>query len=786
MIGQTISHYKILEKLGEGGMGIVYKAQDIKLDRLVALKFLPEHLAATSDERARFLQEARAASALSHPNVCHINAIVEQDDHQFIDMEFVDGVTLREKLPVQKVQDALSYAIQIGEALAEAHRKDIVHRDIKADNLMVNSKNQIKVMDFGLAKLKGALKLTRTSSTAGTLAYMAPEQIQGGEVDARSDIFSFGAVLFEMMSGRLPFRGEHEAAMVYSIVNEQPGSLLKHRPELPAELERIIHRALEKDPEDRYQHVDDMVSELRRVKKQSTKFSSTSIADARMEAPAADVPDAQEPSPKGRRRLPLVAGFGIAALLLAIAVYVVFFTSTKTIDSLAVLPFVNAANDPNTDYLSDGISESLINNLSQLSNLTVMSRSSVFQLKGKDIDPQQAGKTLGVRAVLAGRVMQRGDNLVISVELVDVSNNSHLWGEQYNRKLADVLSVQDEISREISNALSLKLGGEEERRLAKRSTEDTEAYQLYLKGRYHWNKRTLEDLNKALSYFRQAIEKDPNYALAHLGLAETYGVLPSYGDVQFRETYRRAKAAALQALRIDPTLGEAYATIASVEANIEWNWKSADEDFKKAIALKPNYATAHQWYAEFLAGDGRQKEAEQEILKARELDPLSLIVGSNVGWVYYLGGRLEDAIIACQNTLQLDPNFGVAHSMLALAYQQMNRHDKSIEHQMKAEESLGEYEWPELAAAYAAAGEKQKALEYIRRMEKTPPLSTYYGGMAMTYAALGEKDKAFAMLDKAYDIGDWYISLLKVEPRFSPLRSDPRFKALLKKLGLEG
>ncbi len=785
MIGQTISHYKILEKLGEGGMGVVYKAQDTKLDRIVALKFLPSHLNTSETEQARFLQEAKAASSLNHPNVCNIHSIGEHEGQSYIDMEFIDGQTLRKLIASgpPKFDDAIAYAIQIGEALHEAHSKGIVHRDIKCENIMVNSRNQIKVMDFGLAKLKGSLKLTKASSTIGTLAYMAPEQIQGAEVDARSDIFSFGVVLFEMLTGKLPFRGEHDAALMYSILNEEPEPLTKYFPEASSEFLHILNRSLEKDPQDRYQHVDEIVSELRRLRRQSGRVSRTVAGDAVDSPSPRDVPKPHEPTRSGSRRLVMIGGSLV--LILAIAFYVLFFAPTKAIDSLAVLPFVNAANDPNSDYLSDGITESLINNLSQLSNLTVMSRSSVFQFKGKGIDPQQAGKTLGVKAVLTGRVTQRGDNLVISAELVDVSNNSHLWGEQYNRRLADVLLVQNEISKEISNALSLKLGGEEERKLTKQATEDTEAYQLYLKGRYYWNKRTLEDLNKALSYFRQAIQKDPNYALAHLGLAETYGVLPSYGDAQFRETYRRAKAAAQQALKIDPTLGEAYATIASVEAQIEWDWQSADEDFKRAITFKPNYATAHQWYAEFLAAMGREEEAEHEILRARELDPLSLIVGANVGWVYYMAGRYDDAIAAAQNALQLDPNFGVAQFVLGVSYQQMKRHDKSIEYQRKAEESLHEYEWPDLAAAYAAAGEKQKALEYIRRMEAKPPLSTTYCGIAMTYGALGDKDKAFGMLDKAYEIGDYYLCFIRTEPRFNPLRSDPRFKALLKKLNLE-
>jgi serine/threonine protein kinase len=438
MIGTTISHYEILDKLGEGGMGVVYKAHDTKLDRLVAMKFLPHHLTLNEAEQARFLQEARAASALNHPNVCTIYDIKEENNQQFIVMEFVDGTTMKQKVPIRKLQDALTFAVQIGEALREAHGKGIVHRDIKCENIMVNSKNHVKVMDFGLAKLKGSLKQTKTSSTAGTLAYMAPEQIQGGEVDARSDIFSFGVVLFEMITGHMPFRGEHEAAMMYSILNEEPETVLMGRPDSPPDIDRIIHRALEKDPEDRYQHIDDAVSELRKVQKQTTRVTHPSGATSPETTPTGRV-SAGAGSPlhaKSRtRRLAALATFLVLLAAGAIG-YVTLFVKHQSIDSIAVLPFENAGAEPNSEYLGDGIAESLINTLSRLSNLSVMSSSAVSHFKGKDIDPQKAGKDLGVKAVLRGRVTQRGDNLQISAELVDVSNNTHIWGQQYTRILS--------------------------------------------------------------------------------------------------------------------------------------------------------------------------------------------------------------------------------------------------------------------------------------------------------------------------------------------------------------
>jgi serine/threonine-protein kinase len=799
MIGQTISQYKILDKLGEGGMGVVYKAHDTKLDRLVALKFLPHHLVANEAEQARFLQEARAASALNHPNVCTIYDIKEEGDKQFIVMEFVDGTTIKEKVPIQKLQDALGYALQIGDALHEAHGKGIVHRDIKCENIMVNPKNQVKVMDFGLAKLKGSLKLTKTSSTVGTLAYMAPEQIQGGEVDARSDIFSFGVVLFEMLTGGMPFRGDHEAAILYSIVNEEPESLQKRRPDISGEVDRIIRRALEKDPEDRYQHIDDMVSELRRIRKQSTRVSRSVVREepsgtsAPIVSQSGDLsrPGSEDgnspppPNPVKRYLAPLMVGLVLVGGAVA---YFSFFGKRQSIDTIAVLPFTNAASDSSTEYLSDGITESLINTLSQLSNLSVKSRSSVFHYKGKDIDPQKAGKELGVKAVLTGRVSQRGDDLQISAELVDVSNDNQLWGGQYNKKVVDLLAVQEAISKEISQNLSLRLGGEDEKKLAKHTTENTEAYQLYLKGRFHWNKRKADDLRQAIDYFNQAIEKDPGYALAYAGLGSAYAIYPEYSGLPAREYIPKTEAATNKALELDATLAEPHAALGLTKYAHQWDWAGAETELKRAIELDPNYPTSHHWYSICLRQQGKVDESWSEIKRAQELDPLSPVINLNVGEVLLLKHQEDKAIEQYEKVLEVDPNFPGAHLDLAAAYAKQQKFSDAIGELQKARQILGPnnpYGLGLSGYVYARSGNKEEAQKILNRLISFSTqglrLSTE---TALVYAALNDKDKAFEWLEKGIDEQNTGIGYLNILPVWEPLRTDHRFAALLKRIHL--
>jgi serine/threonine protein kinase/Tfp pilus assembly protein PilF len=791
MLGQTISHYKIIEKLGEGGMGVVYKAQDTKLDRLVALKFLPPHLTASDEEKARFLQEAKAASALNHPNVCTIYGIEEYEGQQFIEMEYVEGVTLREKIQGSplKLSDVLSYGIQIGEALQEAHSKGIVHRDVKAENVMINTKNQVKVMDFGLAKLKGSLKLTRTSSTVGTLAYMSPEQIQGGDVDARSDIFSFGVVLYEMLTSRLPFRGEHEAAMMYSIVNEEPDLPLKYRSDTPAELERIILRTLEKDPDDRFQHADDMVSELRRLKKQTSRVVRPDPVTTVVPTPQATGggEEAVKPGlPTASKRLLIgISGLIVLLALLAVA-YFRFLTPKAAINSMAVLPFVNVGGDPNTEYLSDGFTESLINSLSKLPGIKMMSRSSVFRFKGTEIDPQTVGRDLGVAAVLTGRISQRGDALSISVELVDARDNSHIWGEQYVRKASDIIALQSEISREISNRLKVTLTGEQETELTKHATENTEAYQLYLKGRFYWNKRNQEGFEKAAEYFRQSIEKDPSYALAYAGLADTYELLGSYFIISPKEAWEKTTAAARHALELDPSLGEAHIVIATTTAEYEWDWASSQREYLKGVELSPNYATGHQWYGESLISTGQFDEGIRELRKAQELDPLSPIVYLPMAYAHLVAHNYDEAIREAKKALEIDPNFARAHASLGQTYLSQGKGEEAIIELKQAIESDSSIEYiASLGYVYGKLGQTSSAERILNQM-----LETSHGQyvspflIAVVYAGLNDKNRMFDWLKRSVETHDIAVVGLKVDPTFQEFKHDPRFEAILKEIGL--
>ncbi|MFN0159253.1 MAG: protein kinase domain-containing protein [Bacteroidota bacterium] len=783
MIGQTISHYKILEKLGEGGMGVVYKAQDTKLDRLVALKFLPHHLTSSEAEQSRLLQEAKAAAALNHPNACSVIDIQEANGEQFIVMEYVDGVTLRQKSPVAKVNDAIAYAIQIGEALHEAHSKGIVHRDIKCENIMVNSRNQIKVMDFGLAKLKGSLKLTKASSTVGTLAYMAPEQIQGGEVDGRSDIFSFGVVLFEMLTGKTPFRGEHDAAIMYSILNEEPEPLTKYQPDASSDLLHIINRALEKDPADRYQRADDMVNELRRLQKTSSRVVRPEQMTQSRTTQTTSFPVA---SPRKSNAKLWIAAAAIV-LLTGTSWFLFFNKPEQKITSMAVLPFVNAGSDQSAEYLSDGFTESLINSLSKLPGVKMMSRNSVFRYKGKDIDPQVVGKELSVDAVLLGRITQNAGALIVSVELVNTSDNSHMWGEQYERKASGIITLQNEISRELSKQLSVTLTGEQENQITKNATENTEAYHLYLKGRYYWAKRTAENLSKAVAYFNESIQSDPGYALAYSGLADAYIILGVFGEQSPAEAFPRAKAAASKALEIDPSLAEAYASLGDISIHYDWDWIAAGRNLSKAIELDSRYATAHHWNSEYLTIIGRHDEAIAETRKAAELDPLSLIINTFVGWNYYCARKNDSAVVALNKALEIDREFSWAHLYLGWSYLQMQKLDEAINHLLLATQS---YENPQtlasLGRAYAMAGRTRNAtniLDTLTNLSKKRFVSAY--NFSLVTLGLGQKDKTFEWLLKAYQERASWLFMIKIDPSWDSLRDDPRFSALLKKMDLE-
>src|ERR1041385_8630214 len=783
MIGQTISHYKILEKLGEGGMGVVYKAEDTKLKRLVALKFLPQHLTSTEAEQARFLQEAQAAATLNHPNICTIHAIEEHDGQQFIDMELVDGATIRKKIPIEKINDAVAYAIQIGEALQEAHSKGIVHRDIKADNIMVNSKNQIKVMDFGLAKLKGSLKLTKTSSTVGTLAYMAPEQIQGGEVDARSDIFSFGIVLFEMLTGKTPFRGEHEAAVMYSIINEEPDSLLKYKPDSSPDLDRIVKRSLEKDAEDRYQHIDDMVSELRREQKKSSKVVRPSATTSHA-IPAEEKSSPVQTVPSKRRPM-LLAIAGITMVLIATAAYL-FMNRQTAIDSLAVLPFENIGGGQELDYLSDGVTESIINNLTKIQGLRVAPRSSAFRFKGKDIDPQEAGSKLNVRAILTGKIVHRGAALDVQVDLIDIKNESQLWGNRYQSDVNGVLSLQDKITKEVSSMLGVGIPSETKEQLTKRSTENAQAYQLYMQGRYYWNKRSAAALERAIDYFKQAIALDSTFALAYAGLADCYIVQSQYAGIPTRITLPLTQTMARHALAIDNTLAEAHTTLAFSYFE-EWKYEDAEREFKQAISLNPRYPTAYHWYNIMLLRTGRIDEAAAMIKQGYELDRFSPVIALNMGAIPLVRKQFDEALPWFKKCIELDSSFAPGYGWMGMTYEQMKRYPEALPQFQKcvalsgrSSEALGG-----IGHFYGRTGQRDEALRILKENEDRYNKGTGAAyNVARIYAGMGEKEKVIEWLERDYEDHSTWINSLTEDWMWDDVRTDPRFIELTKKVGL--
>ena len=836
MTGRQVGPYQVIKLLGRGGMGEVYLAEDARLGRQVALKLLPAQFTALGDRVRRFEQEARSASSLNHPNILTVHDIGEIEGRRYLVTEYVEGETLRQRMkgaPQQRIElgEALDVATQVAAALAAAHEAGIAHRDIKPENVMRRPDGVVKVLDFGLAKLtepsasaigKADPATGRASTESGVVMgtpnYMSPEQARGQRVDARTDIWSFGVMLYEMVSGRLPFEGATSADVLSMILHREPPSILLYRGDVPAELGRIVEKALTKEREERYQSAKDVGLDLKRLKRRlevnaelersltpeekarrssepvaaggrevAVSETTAAVAAPRAAAGAAQTVSSAESALSASKRHKLgavlvVAALVIASALVAFAYFSYFGSRPQAIASVAVLPFANTGGDPEMEYLSDGLSESLINNLSQLPALKVSARGSAFRYKGKEVDPEEVAKALGVQAIVTGRIVQRGEQLQVSAELMDVRDKTQMWGEQYNRRATDLLQVQAEISQRIAE--KLRLTSAEQQQLAKEAKANPQAYEMLLKGRFHVRKTMREGYEKAVEYYNQAIAIDPNYALAYAGLAQAYRQLGNNGYLDPKEMMQKAEAAAKKALELDESLAEAHSELAGINLNA-WDWAGAEREYKRAIELNPNYASAHGSYAFYLGFMGQHEQAIAEAKRAREIDPLFLAANVNIGYAFYSARQYEEAIEQLKKTLELDPNFRYTHVILAYAYAANGEYASAIAEYREAFRlgKGGSSGKCYVGYALAKAGQRGEAEAILKQLETT---SEYVSPaeLAVLYAALGEKEKALSALERAYAAHDLQMRYLGIDSHYDSLRSEPRFQDLVRKVGL--
>jgi serine/threonine-protein kinase len=833
----SVSHYKILSSIGKGGMGEVYLAQDTELNRKVAIKFLSEELSKDAEKVNRFVQEAQAASALNHPSILTVHEIGKWEDTRYIATEYIEGETLRDiirrKEPIA-LNRILKIGIQVAEALSAAHRAGIAHRDIKPENIMVREDGYVKVLDFGLAKLTErksageslslegetkALVKTNPGVVMGTVSYMSPEQARGQETDVRTDIWSLGVVLYEMLSGKVPFAGETTNHAIVAILENEP-KLLE---DIPDELQRIVRKTLTKDRSMRYQNTGDLVIDLKNLRRDldiQGELERSVVPNRYTESGPADETQVQRPvtaeaanvstqnlastssleyaviQAKTHKLAAAVITVLLVGIVSAAAYFAFLYRSSDQIDSIAVMPFVNEGGNTDVEYLSDGMTETLISSLSKLPNLSVKGRSTVFRYKGKDVDTKTLGKELGVQAVLYGRVIQRGDQLSLSLELLDALTENVIWSGKYDRKQADVVSLQSEIARDVSNKLQSKLSGAEVEKVEKSNTANPEAYRLYLQGRFYWNRRTEADLKKSIGFFEKTIALDPGYALAYSGLADAYGVMPNYtSDPPPEETYPKARTAAQKALELDPDLAEPHATLGYILHEFEWNQAEAEKEFKRAIELDPNYPSAHQWYGEYLSRMGRFAEAIAEQERALELDPLSLIINVTLGNAYRADGRYDDAIAQYNKALEIDPSFVKALGNLFNAYIDKGLYEEAFKTFARIRLLRGnppeevEKGTANAIAVYRRSGARgfwQMALEQSEKRARETGSEINPFDHARAQLGAGKNEDALSTLEKALASGKYFGSMvnLKESRGWAPLRDEPRFKAILRKVGL--
>ena len=830
----TIAQYKIVSKLGEGGMGEVYLAHDTKLDRKVAIKLLHEVFSKDADKLNRFIQEARAASALNHPNILTVYEIGEVDGKNYIATELIDGQTLREHLSRKEsphLNEILKIGVQVAEALSAAHQAGIIHRDIKPENIMLRKDGYAKVLDFGLAKLSEpgfvatgsagsedatrAFVKTNPGMVMGTVSYMSPEQARGKETDARTDIWSLGVVLYEMLAGRVPFTGETVNHIIVSILEKEPLRL----DNVPSELQRIVRKSMTKDVEMRYQSAREMLIDLKNLRRdldlqgelersivpnrtatsesnenqtqiQASGSATTSSGQAATTHSLTTSSSSLEYAVTQAKTHKLATAIVVLVLLGAISTagYLAFVArggSAEQINSIAVLPFANATGDKEADFLAEGIAETLINNFTKIPELKVTARSTAFRFRGREGEPLEVGRELKVGSMLTGRLLQRGDQLSVQVDLINTSDGAQIWGNRYEGKTSDIVSIQQRIATDVSSQLKLKLTGAQAQQVAKTYTQNAEAYQRYLRGRYHWNKRTADDLRRGLQEFQQAAEIDRGYAMAYVGLADTYVLLEEYAGVPASESLPKAQAFAQKALEMDDSIGEAHATLGLINTYM-WKWAEAERELKRAIELNPNYPTAHHWYSVVLnAIDRRRDEAMAEIKQAQQLDPLSGIIGLNVGIVYLAKDQPDFAAAEFRRIVEFDPNWWGGHFYLGIACLELGRHDEALSELQKSAELTNRTGRATgfLGYAYAILGKRVEAQNIIKELEDKYAKREVIGqNIAAVYAGLGDKDQAFAWLEKDFQARSGDLIRIKWYPPFEPLRDDPRFKDLVKRM----
>jgi serine/threonine-protein kinase len=777
--GKTFAdRYQIIEELGRGGMGLVYRARDTKLKRTVALKFLPPELTHIQEVKERFMREAQAAAGLDHPHICTVYEFDEAEEKTFISMAYIEGQSLKKKIesgPLD-LDEALRMATQVAEGLQEAHKKGVVHRDIKSANIMVTEQGQAKIMDFGLARVRGGTLVTKEGMTMGTIAYMSPEQARGEEVDHRTDIWSFGVVLYEMLSGQLPFQAEHDQAVVYSILNEPPKPVTDLRSNIPMALEQVVGKALEKNPDERYQHMEELLDDLKSI---AEGIEPEGIRERLRKA-------------KLLRRKKAILYAGIAGILIITAIIALsLFTGRgEAFDSIAVLPFENRSGDPEEEPFVEGMHETLITELSKIRALKVIARPSVMRYKNSDKSLAEIAKELNVKGIIAGSALHEGERVRISVQLIDAESERNLWADSYDKDYRDILTLHGEVALNIAQQIKISVSPAEQASLTTARPVDSEAQDLYLKGRYYWNRFSPELMEKTISYYLQSIEKDPTYALAYAGLAETYVVLSvGFAVLPGKDILPKAREAALKALELDPALAEAHVSLGLIATCYDWDRQAAKRHFEKAFELNPNSVSAHQWveyYFTFLEGDYREGIAHLE--RAQELDPLNLFVKTRLGFMDYYLRDYDRVIQRFTEIVDFDPNIPVAHLGLMEGYagkgmleEAIAEGEKVLQLGMRADTAIGE-----LAYWYGRTGKKDKALELLSELEarsKVGHVSSFW--IAAVHMGLGELDQAFAWFDKAYEERDGNLLYITVPVPFDSLSPDPRYKQLLQKMGLE-